>query len=259
MRNRLIRVLLVAAMLSVCGTDPFAQRLARVDAGNRGVADNVQPEPPAFNSAVEPKPLDWHYWRQRHKQLARQAAEIDPPILFLGDSITENWSQAGSAVWNEHFAPLGAVNFGIAADRTQSLRWRIREGRYDRMDPKLVVLLIGTNNLKEERNTPDDTVAGIFAAIDDCMAAFAHAKILLLAVLPCMESPENPHATGAVEVNRALAKIKMHERVHLIDPSDEFTDSKGRIDARLLPDYLHPNEAGYRRLAKIVLPIVATP
>ena len=67
-------------------------------------------------------------------------------ILFLGDSITQGWAGAGKDVWAQKWAPLKAANFGIGGDRTEHVLWRLGHGNFDGLSPKLIVLMIGTNN-----------------------------------------------------------------------------------------------------------------
>src|SRR5439155_23399802 len=68
-------------------------------------------------------------------------------IVFYGDSITHGWSYGGKGVWKVHYAPLHAVNYGISGDRTQHVIWRMKNGEIDGLHPKVLVLMIGTNNL----------------------------------------------------------------------------------------------------------------
>jgi len=47
-------------------------------------------------------------------------------VVFLGDSITEGWADAGRSVWKKCSAPLNAANFGIGGDRTEHVIWSLR-------------------------------------------------------------------------------------------------------------------------------------
>jgi lysophospholipase L1-like esterase len=58
----------------------------------------------------------------------------------------EGWNKQ-KEVFDEHFANIQAANFGIGGDRTQHVLWRIENGELEpTMQPKLIVLMIGTNN-----------------------------------------------------------------------------------------------------------------
>lgn len=62
-------------------------------------------------------------------------------------SITDWWSWQGATIFNRYYAALGVANYGIAADQTQHVLWRIQNGEIAGLNPRLVVLKIGTNNL----------------------------------------------------------------------------------------------------------------
>jgi lysophospholipase L1-like esterase len=67
-------------------------------------------------------------------------------LLFLGDSITDGWAKGGKAIWDTRYAPLKAANFGIGGDKTEHVLWRLKNGNLTGIQPKVVVLMIGTNN-----------------------------------------------------------------------------------------------------------------
>ena len=73
-------------------------------------------------------------------------------LLFLGDSIIEGWSGRGKQVWEKSYADLKPANFGIGGDRTQHVLWRIDNGELDGISPKVLVLMLGTNNLGSNPN-----------------------------------------------------------------------------------------------------------
>ena len=85
------------------------------------------------------------WWLPRHQGLLnlthKHAAEVK--VVFLGDSITEGWASNGKKIWDAHYAPRHAFNYGIGGDRTEHILWRIAHGEFDKVNPKLVVLKIG--------------------------------------------------------------------------------------------------------------------
>ena len=82
-------------------------------------------------------------------------------LVFLGDSITQGWETTGKAAWEKHFAPRKAANYGFGGDSTQHVLWRVRNGEFDGLSPKAIVLLIGTNNARHGDFTPEQIAAGI--------------------------------------------------------------------------------------------------
>src|SRR3984957_15791827 len=101
------------------------------------------------NTAVIPtlRPSANNSWEKRHEGFVKIAQQGGIDILFMGDSITDFWRNRGSNVWNQCYAPRHAANFGISGDRTEHVLWRIDNGELDGIHPKVLVLLIGTNNI----------------------------------------------------------------------------------------------------------------
>src|ERR1043165_2202337 len=96
---------------------------------------------------------------KRHEQFLAVAKKGDIDLLFLGDSITDGWRGGGKKVWETNFAPLKAANFGISGDRTEHVLWRIENGELEGIDPKVVILMIGTNN--SNTNSPEEIADAI--------------------------------------------------------------------------------------------------
>ena len=87
-------------------------------------------------------------WTHRHELLMNQTRLHggDAKVIFLGDSITYRWSKLGKPVWTSKYEPRKAYNYGIGGDRTENILWRIQHGEFEKVDPKLVVLMIGKDN-----------------------------------------------------------------------------------------------------------------
>ena len=105
----------------------------------------------AENTAIQPAPRDAN-WVKRHEGFVAQARQGGIEVLFLGDSITDGWRSKGKAVWEAQYATRHAANFGIGGDRTQHVLWRMEHGELDGIKPKVVVLMIGTNNSGKDQD-----------------------------------------------------------------------------------------------------------
>jgi lysophospholipase L1-like esterase len=201
------------------------------------------------NRAIEPVPRD-EKWVTRHEGFVAEARAGGIDLLFLGDSITDGWRTRGKEVWAREYAPLKAANFGIGGDRTEHVLWRLRNGEAEGYQPKLVVLMIGTNNTGFERdgttprNTPPEIVEGVTTIVSDLRQDFPAAKILLLAVFPRGEK-DSLHRGQVAEVNHEIAKFDDGDHVHYLDIGAKFLDGEGNIPVEIMPDLLHPNEKGY--------------
>lgn len=203
------------------------------------------------NDAVVPVPRDAN-WMKRHQAFVERAKKGTVDVLFVGDSITAGWEVRGRAVWAEKFKSWNAANFGIGGDRTQHVLWRVTEGKeLDGIDPKVIVMMIGTNNFAT--NTPEQIAEGVKAIL----AAFAKqkpkAKVLLLGVFPRGgKKPADPTVTAKDElhaktkaVNELLAKFDDGKGVKYLDIGEKFLDEKGGLPKATMPDYLHLSEKGY--------------
>lgn len=201
------------------------------------------------NTAIEPAPRD-EKWVGRHEGFVALAQKGGIDLLFVGDSITDGWRSRGKEVKEREYAPLNAANFGIGGDRTQHVLWRLRNGEGQGFSPKLVVLMIGTNNTGFERdrttprNSPPEVVEGITAVVGDLRKDFPEAKILLLAVFPRGEK-DSLQRRQVAEINQQIAKLHDGAHVHYLDIGEKFLDAEGNIPADIMPDLLHPNEKGY--------------
>lgn len=196
------------------------------------------------NTAIIPVPKD-EKWLKRHEGFVDEAKRGGVDVLFLGDSITDGWRKEGRFLWAEHFAPLQAANFGLDGDRTQHVLWRIQHGTLDGLAPKVVVLLIGTNNTGPERNTTAEAVEGVQAVVTAIHQKLPAAKLLVLAILP-RAAKDSPHRAQINEINRALRPfVEGMPSARFLDIGEVFLSADGSLSTHLMPDLLHPNEAGY--------------
>jgi lysophospholipase L1-like esterase len=212
----------------------------------------------AENTATNPVPRDAH-WLARHEAFVRQAQQGGMDVLFLGDSITDFWRTRGSNVWNRYYAPLHAANFGISGDRTQHLLWRIDHGELDGIHPKVVVLMIGTNNTGKERdgqtirNTVPEVIQGIQAVVADIRSKLPESKILLLGIFP-RGNLDDPQRAQVAVINTVIAKLDDGRRVYYLDLTPHFLEPDGSLSRAIMPDLLHPSERGYEIWAEAMQP-----
>ena len=128
-------------------------------AGAAQAADAPPPIPVVAKDAKAmvgvPRPKNDTTCQGRFKKFNEQAKAGGFEVLFLGDSITHLWEQHGKAVWEKRIAPFGAANFGIGGDTTANMIWRLDHGKLEgALDPKIVVLMLGTNNIGGDRRRP---------------------------------------------------------------------------------------------------------
>ena len=186
---------------------------------------------------------------KRHDQFLEIAKKGGVELLFLGDSITDGWrGKNGKKVWDEHFEPLKAANFGIGGDRTEHVLWRVKNGELEGITPKLAVLMIGTNNGKD---SAEDVAAGITAIVKEVRAKSAATKVLLLGIFPRGEKP-NAGREKNDKVNEIVAKLDDKKDVKYLDIGAKFLAEDKTISKEIMPDSLHLSEKGYQIWADAV-------
>ncbi len=220
----------------------------------------VAPAPALVDaSAAIPKTGNARFFELHEKFLARgKAGPIG--VLFLGDSITEGWGKAPH-IWEHYFGKYQPANFGIGGDQTQHVIWRIENGEFEGISPKVVVLMIGTNN--SHQHTGDQIADANQKIIGLIRAKIPGVKVLLLAILPC-DASRNPDgliteaaiADAAKRVaandraNVLLAKLDDSVNVRFLNTNAVFLGRDGRIPWTIMPDQLHPTASGYQLWAE---------
>ncbi len=216
----------------------------------------------AENSAIVPvlrtSPTNWV---ARHESFLAEAKQSKYDLVFLGDSITDGWRKRGLEVWNKFYAPRHALNLGIGGDRTQHVLWRIEHGELKGLKPKVVVLMIGTNNTGKEkdgspRNSTAEIIEGVTAVVKKIRTKLPKSKLLLLAVFP-RGAVDAPQRAQIKEINDAIAKLDDGKKIKFLDIGKVFLAEDGSIPKTIMPDLLHPNAEGYQLWADAMEPTLA--
>lgn len=191
-------------------------------------------------------------WLVRHEGFNAIAKKGGVDLLFVGDSITDFWAKAGNAIWAARYAPLKAANFGISGDKTEHVLWRLQNGNLDGIKPKVVVLMIGTNNAG--RDSAPQIAEGVTAIVLEIRKQSPATKILLLAVFPRSEKPDHPLRAKLAAVNATIAQLDDAKSVHFLDIGQKFLQADGVMSKEVMPDFLHPGAAGYQIWADAMQP-----
>ncbi len=197
-------------------------------------------------------------WMQRHEGFLERARQGKVDLLFLGDSITDGWNKQ-KELWDRYFAPLQAANFGIGGDRTENIIWRLKNGELNGISPKVVVLLIGTNNTSKG-DTPKDIAKGIRAILDMIRKQSPKTRVLLLGVYPRGEKPGEERTdrfrANITAVNQILSRYDGKKGVRYLYFGDRYLAAGGVIPKTLMPDFLHLSTEGYQIWADSIHPVV---
>jgi lysophospholipase L1-like esterase len=198
-----------------------------------------------------------------HAQLLEKARRGGIDVYFVGDSIARRWGATDYpdllANWRENFFGWNAADFGWGADRTQNILWRLENGELDNVNPKVIVILAGTNNVGTQPGGPDkvdDITRGLTAIVNVCRQKASAATIVLTAIFP-----RNDNIAVMPEINRInanLAKLADGRQVRYLDVNARLADKDGRLFDGVMNDRdkLHPTLKGYQIWADGLKPIL---
>jgi len=206
------------------------------------------------NTALIPVPRTDRSTNRQSLVLQRaKEAPGDYDIEFIGDSITQGWEGAGRIVWQEFYGKRKVINFGVGGDRTQHVLWRFEQGQLNGVKARVAVVMIGTNNSNKDDNTEAEILEGVTAIVQQIRTRQPDTKVLLLGIFPRGKT-FSPQRGKLLQVNQALARLDDGSHIFYIDLGSRFIENDGSISRSIMPDYLHPNEAGYRIWANATEP-----
>ncbi|MDO5553304.1 MAG: GDSL-type esterase/lipase family protein [Planctomycetia bacterium] len=206
-------------------------------------------------------------WKERLERLKQEiSAGGDLDLLLIGDSITHLWTWdvpndanniSGENIWNKYFKKYKSINFGFSGDRTETMLWRLGEVPLEQINPKVISLLIGANNVTNLDTPPQDIVKGILAVLDRLQKTFPNAEVILMPIFPRDENRDEIYRKRVSEVNNELIPaVADREHTHLLDLTDTFLESDGHLPKDIMFDFLHPTEKGFERWAEKLEPLV---
>jgi lysophospholipase L1-like esterase len=186
-----------------------------------------------------------HAWNNFHKFFLERAAQGDVAVLFIGDSLTQGWNDQKD-LWKKEYEPLKAANFGIGGDRTQQVLWRITNGELEGLKPKVVVLMIGVNNIWPN-DPPDRIGAGIKKIVETVREKRPQTKVLVLGVLPSGKNATDSLRERIKQINAVAAKLDDGKTVRFLDLGVKFLESDGSLapEKYFKADFLHLRPRGY--------------
>ena len=208
---------------------------------------------------------DWRVydWPARHAAAVALMRSRQPEIVMLGDSITHFWGgepdgehiagrRTAPKVWDRFFAGRRVVNLGYGWDRTENVLWRLHHGEFEGVAPRVVVLMIGTNNVT--LNTPDEIASGVSAICDEIHQRSPATRILLLGIFPRGATPDGTREKVEA-VNQRLATLdRPGGIVTYLDIGERFLAADRTISKEVMHDFLHPTTTGYEIWAAAMEP-----
>src|SRR5262245_11912386 len=201
-----------------------------------------------------------------HEQLLGKARHGHIKIYFLGDSITRRWGTSDEqykhflANWRQNFFGWDAADFGWGGDTTQNILWRLNNGELDNVEPKVIVLLAGTNNVGNKspqgNDDPrvDDITRGIKAVLDVCRQKAPKATIVLMAIFP---HNDNTAVVPIInQINERIARFADGRKIRFLNINDKLADKDGKLfEGMTVPDKLHLDVKAYQVWADALKPV----
>lgn len=215
------------------------------------------PPPPPVTADVAVPRLDANSL-MAHSQLLEKAKSGRTDLYFLGDSIVRRWGATDYpellANWRKNFHGWNASNFGWGADRTQNILWRIQNGELEGVNPRVVVLLAGTNNIAGGDSAADVT-RGIQAIVGVVREKATDASVIVTGILPREDRPAL--MTVVNDVNASLAKLADGDKVRFLQINDKLLGADGKLTAGMMnADKLHPAAHAYQVWADALKPVL---
>lgn len=195
-----------------------------------------------------------------HQQLLAKASQGGIDVYFVGDSITRRWGATDYpellAHWNTNFFGWNTANFGWGADRIENMLWRLEHGELDGVNPKIIVVLAGINNVGTvpggEAKVANIT-RGLQALVQVCQQKAPRATLILTALFPRNDNLAVIPTLN--QINARLAQMADGKKIRYLNVNDKLADHDGRLFEGMSRDKLHPTRQGYQVWADGLKPI----
>jgi len=220
----------------------------------------------ALRREDQPVPRTDQNSRIAHAQLLEKARKGGIDVYFEGDSITRRWGTSDPqykhflANWNKNFFGWNAADFGWGGDTVQNILWRLQNGELDGVNPKIIVLLAGANNLGGaapagvEAARVEEVTNGIRAILKVMLQKAPGATIILMGITPRADRGTRMVATIG-RINENLARFADGNKVRYLNINAKLADKDGKLLEGMTVDGLHLSLSGYQVWADALKPI----
>jgi lysophospholipase L1-like esterase len=203
-----------------------------------------------------------------HSQLIKKAKQGGIDVYFEGDSITRRWGATDYpdllANWKRNFFGWNAADFGWGGDRTQNILWRLENGELDGVNPKVVVLLAGANNVgsqsvpEQAREASDEITRGLQAILRVIQTKAPAATVIVMGIFP---RNDNIASLPIIDsINHNLSKLADGQKIRYVSINEKLADSNGKLFDGMMnaKDKLHPTVKAYQVWADALKPVFTT-
>ena len=212
--------------------------------------------PPTLKPQVNPRAV--YDWKKRHEAVMERNRAVKPEYVVFGDSITHRWGGepsgdnralgTGKTAWDSLFSSHAVTNMGFGSDYVDNAYYRLQLGELDGISPRVIIVLLGTNNLGGRKDAPRVCADNLKAFVSLARRKCPSSKILLLGILPREGKKLAPLVR---ETNKMISGLADGNSVFFANPGEEFLGEDGvSPKPGLLEDGLHPSARGYDILGK---------
>ena len=233
----------------------FASALAGCANSHTPLPETVVPMP---STETRTQAAGWgnRTWLAQHEDGRAYMEQHDIDLVLLGDSITQSFGGGGRQTGQPGAAALATAlpdvlisNQGISGDRTQHVLWRLNNGALAKKCPRLIALMIGTNNLPHD--SAQEIALGIETIVAWLRSACPESSILLHAVPPRGRSATDPMREKVRAINIRISALAEEDNVRWIDPWSACLREDGSINPEVMAaDAVHLNSGGYQLWAR---------
>lgn len=208
------------------------------------------------NPATTPEP----FAGDRFDRICQRMSQGNVDMLWVGDSIVNGFVNGpGKVIFEQRYGNRNALSIAIGGMRTGHVLWEFDNAPVDKINPKMAVVMIGTNNVGHGKSTPDQTAEGIEAIISRLKALYPKMKILLLEVFPREHTANEDLRIQVNRINELIRDLYSDgkvENVTLYSINDLLITPDGEITPEMMYDFLHPTDIGYDIWGKAIEPFV---
>jgi len=218
---------------------------------------------PQSGSASQPTPRTDSNSLKAHEQLVRKAKQGGIDVFFVGDSITRRWGATDPQYrqllenWNTNFFGWNAANFGWGADRIENILWRLQHGELDGVNPKVIVVLAGINNVGVEPGGPEkvaDITRGLKTIVEVCQQKAPQSTLIMTGIFPRNDNLAVIPTINQINLN--LEHMADGKKVRYLNINDKLGDTNGKfLPGMVNADQLHPTLKTYQVWADALKPI----
>jgi lysophospholipase L1-like esterase len=192
------------------------------------------------------------YYADENAEVLTTKARVD--VVFIGDSITENWKDKRPS-----FFTRGRFDRGISGQTTSQMVLRMMSDVVA-LRPRVVHIMGGTNDIAGNTGPMTAQMSEDNARAMTDIAQRHGIKVIIASVPPAASFPWAPQVSSRPAIaglNRRLERMAHETRSSWIDYHSVLDDGTNAMKPGLAVDGVHPTEAGYDAMQKLVEPLLA--